>query len=97
MAKKVKSKPAAEKNEQTFILNAPAAQSVELVGDFTDWQEHPISMELNANGAWQVTVSLEPGQYNYLFLVDGVWCDDPQCSLQLPNPYGGRNSVRQVA
>ena len=44
MAKKVKFKPAAEKNEQTFILNAPAAQSVELVGDFTDWQEHPISM-----------------------------------------------------
>jgi 1,4-alpha-glucan branching enzyme len=96
MAKKIKSKTIEPKTEQTFVLNAGAAQSVELVGDFTGWQENPIPLELQADGNWQVTVQLAPGQYNYLFLVDGEWCDDPACAMQIPNPYGGRNCVRQV-
>jgi hypothetical protein len=34
---------------------------------------------------------------NYRFIVDGQWCDDPECSVRAPNPYGGQNMVRQVA
>lgn len=97
MAKKIKTRIIDAKIEQTFVLNAGAAQSVELVGDFTGWQEHPIPLELKADGNWEATVDLAPGEYHYLFLVDGEWCDDPACALQMPNPYGGWNSVRQVA
>jgi hypothetical protein len=45
----------------------------------------------------RTTVELEPGPHNYRFLVDGQWRDYPECTLQVPNPFGGQDSVRQDA
>ena len=95
MAKKNKSK--IYKTAQTFLFDAPDAQEVQLVGDFTQWDANPIAMQRNEDGSWEASVELAPGEYNYLFLVDGNWSDDPNCGLHLPNPYGGRNAIRQVA
>jgi 1,4-alpha-glucan branching enzyme len=82
---------------QTFAFSAPGAMSVQLVGDFTHWQERPISMQKGPDGVWRVTVDLPPGTYHYRFLVDGEWRDDPECALRVPNPFGTYNAVRQVA
>jgi 1,4-alpha-glucan branching enzyme len=81
---------------QTFQLNAPEANKVLLAGDFTEWQKKAIPMQKNGDGLWTITVKLAPGDYNYLFMVDGQWCEDPECPLRVPNPYGGKNMVRQV-
>ena len=70
---------------------------MQLVGDFTHWQKAPINLKKRADGIWQTTVELEPGQHHYRFMVDGQWRDDLECSLHVPNPYGSRNAVRQVA
>jgi 1,4-alpha-glucan branching enzyme len=70
--------------------------SVQLVGDFTDWQQRPINMQKGVDGNWHVTVELLPGKYSYRFLVDGQWRDDPECTLRVPNPFGGEDSVREV-
>lgn len=91
MARKISSKV-----KQAFSITAPAARSVMLVGDFTHWQEKPISMKRGSGGTWTATVELSPGTHHYRFLVDGEWRDDPECTLRVPNPYGGHNSVRQV-
>ncbi len=61
------------------------------------WQRAPITMQKEADGIWRATVELEPGQHQYRFLVDGEWRDDPECSLRVPNPYGGQDAVRKVA
>jgi 1,4-alpha-glucan branching enzyme len=53
-------------------------------------------MQKGADGIWHTTVELEPGPHHYGFLVDGQWRDDPECTLQVPNPFGGQDSVRQV-
>jgi 1,4-alpha-glucan branching enzyme len=82
---------------QTFSFADPAAMSVQLVGDFTHWEQNPINMQKAGDGVWRVTVEIEPGAHHYRFLVDGQWRDDPECSLHVENPYGGRNAVRQVA
>ena len=81
---------------QTFSFTAPTALSVQLVGDFTHWQENPIPMKKGPDGLWRADVELGPGEHHYRFLVDGEWRDDPECRLQVPNPYGGQDSVRQV-
>ena len=96
MAKNAKTKKS-KANTQTFLFTAPTAMSVHLVGDFTHWQKTPIPMRKSPDGIWRVTVQLEPGSHHYRFLVDGQWRDDPECALRVPNPYGGQNSVRQVA
>ena len=89
--------PTSHSISQTFEFAAPAAKHVELVGDFTHWQQEPISLRKNNDGIWQTTVNLESGPHEYRFLVDDQWCDDPKCAQHAPNPYGGQNDVRQVA
>ena len=98
MAMNIKPTPAATARsvKQTFELAAPAAKHVELVGDFTHWQEHPIHLRKSFGGIWRTTVNLESGPHEYRFLVDDQWYDDPKCAMHVPNPYGGQNDVRQV-
>jgi 1,4-alpha-glucan branching enzyme len=81
---------------QTFCFTAPAAMSVQLVGDFTHWQQKPINLQKGADGIWRANVELKPGEHHYRFLVDGQWSDDPDCRLHVPNAYGSRDAVRQV-
>jgi len=83
-------------SKQTFSITAPAAMSVMLVGDFTHWQEKPISLAKHQGGVWSAAVELPPGTHHYRFLVDGEWRDDAECSLRVPNPFGSLNAVRQV-
>ena len=71
--------------------------SVLLAGDFTHWQRQPAPMRKGPDGIWTATVELPPGKHSYRFIVDGEWCDDPECSSRLPNPFRSQNMVRQVA
>ena len=97
MAKKTKTKSGASGLAQTFSFSAPEATSVQLVGDFTQWQERPVNLQKGADGVWRAAVNLPPGAHHYRFLVDGEWRDDPECTLRAPNPFGGENMMRQVA
>jgi 1,4-alpha-glucan branching enzyme len=101
MAKKSNAKKRETKatngRRQTFSFPAPTAMNVQLVGDFTHWEQEPISLEKSADGIWRVTVELAPGAHHYRFLVDGQWHDDPACGLHVPNPFGSQDAVRQVA
>ena len=83
-------------SKQSFTFNAPGALSVLLAGDFTHWQARAIPMRKQGDGFWHAEVELPPGVHHYRFLVDGEWREDPECTVQVPNPFGSRNSVRQV-
>lgn len=74
-----------------FRLGAPAAQEVALVGDFNGWRpEHRLHQ--GAAGVWSVDVALEPGVYNYVFVVDGkAWRLDP-LAPQVTDGLGGASS-----
>lgn len=85
------------KRKHLFELNAPDATKVFLAGDFTEWQNYAIPMLAKNNGGWQAAVRLEPGTYNYRFIVDGQWMNDPTCGACAPNPFGSQNFVVQVA
>ncbi len=85
------------KRIEIFRLNAPTAQQVALVGNFTNWQERPIPLKKGNDGNWSATVKLPRGEHHYRFVVDGTWYDDPECAHRAPNPFGEFNMVRQVA
>lgn len=87
----------ATKSKEPFLIEAPGASSVLLAGSFTAWQEKPIKLKPLQNGTWKATVSLEPGIYEYRFVVDGSWRDDPRAANHVTNAFGTRNAVRQVA
>ena len=97
MAKKINSQNGGHGQKQAFVFSAPGAGSVQLVGDFTQWQERPINLRKGMDGVWRTTVELSPGTHHYRFLVDGQWHDDPECVLRAPNPFGSEDMMRQVA
>jgi len=82
---------------EVFSFRSPGASNVQLVGDFTQWQQRPINLQKGVDGTWKATVILPPGTHQYRFVVDGEWCDDPACTQRAPNPFGGENMMRQVA
>jgi 1,4-alpha-glucan branching enzyme len=82
-----------EKKRVTFSYAGPAAKSVLVAGDFTGWQEAPLSLKQDKKGVWKKVVSLPTGQYQYRLLVDGEWRDDPKCAQRQPNQFGGENCV----
>jgi hypothetical protein len=79
-----------------FCLKAPAADSVKLAADFTDWEKHPVEMMHSPDGFWFTVVPLTLGNYSYRFIVDGEWRDDPRATRRAPNPFGTENAVIQV-
>lgn len=81
-----------------FMLVAPAATAVSLVGDFNDWVAEATPMEGDvAEGLWVVTVPLPPGRYRYAFLVDGTtWVPDPDAPRTMDDDFGRPNSVLTI-
>jgi len=86
-------KPKSAKQKVTFSYLAPEAQSVSLAGDFTGWEQAPVSLKKDKKGLWKTAIPLSPGRYEYRLLVDGQWRDDPQCPNRTPNQFGGENCV----
>jgi 1,4-alpha-glucan branching enzyme len=81
--------------EVEFELEAPDANEVAVTGTFSGWQD-TLPMTREDRGQWRRTVQLPPGRYEYRFIVDGEWCEDPESRETVPNPYGSVNSVVEV-
>ncbi len=79
-----------------FVLVAPQAASVALVGDFNDWDAARSPMQ-TAHGVWATVVQLAPGRYRYAFLVNGVeWRADPSAPAAKDDEFGTPSSVVTV-
>lgn len=82
---------------QQFLLIAPNATSVSLVGDFSDWDASRFKMErVSDDGAWSITVPLPPGRYEYQFEVDGKLRITDPTRPQTSSDFGSANSVITV-
>jgi 1,4-alpha-glucan branching enzyme len=74
-----------------FRLDAPAAHTVTLAGDFTKWQPK-YELTRSAPGVWTIVVPLDPGVHDYAFVVDGnLWTPDPMAPA-IADGFGGLNS-----
>lgn len=61
-----------------FILSAPAASRVSLVGDFNRWDSRAMPLRADERGAWWAAVPLPDGWHRYAFVVDDTqWIADP--------------------
>ena len=82
-----------------FVLVAPDVGSVHLTGDFTSWSQEGIPLrDVNGSGTWVADVELDPGVYQYVFIVDGEeWRADPGAAAQVDDGFGQVNSVVMVS
>ena len=82
-----------------FVFIAPEARSVSLTGDFVEWDADGIPLQQpQTNGVWTLDVPLEPGVYEYAFIIDGQeWRPDPLAMASADDGFGMENSVVIVA
>ena len=76
-----------------FKCAQSAAQEVCVAGTFNDWSPAVSPMIRVENGFWVKQIMLPPGRYEYRFVVDGRWMNDPSAREQVPNSFGEFNSV----
>jgi len=79
----------------TFVHQAPGAGQVNLAGEFNNWSDSANPMQ-QADGVWSLTLELAPGDYQYKYVVDGSWREDPGNPRVVAGPVGGKNSVLVV-
>ncbi|HQU73197.1 MAG: alpha-glucosidase C-terminal domain-containing protein [Calditrichaeota bacterium] len=74
-----------------------AVQKLTVFGAFNSWNRdlHPLT-DPDGDGTYTLTLSLEPGRYEYKFFVDGEELVDPQNPVKIPNPFGSYNSLLTV-
>jgi hypothetical protein len=80
----------------TFTLPSEVgAGDVALCADFNGWTAGSIPLSRGSDGAWQVTVPLEPGNtYRFRYLLDGErWENAWHADRYEPNPFGSDDSV----
>jgi hypothetical protein len=78
-----------------FVLDAPRASSVALVGNFNGWDAAATPLTRDpSSGIWTATVSLAAGRQVYAFMVDGsVWTLDPRAPSAQDPDFGTPSSV----
>ncbi len=95
MPKKARSNKT-ENRRITFKLEASEAKEAILVGDFNSWDAKKHTMKKDNKGRWTKIVTLAPGMYEYKFLVDGHWQNDPNNDQMVANSFGTLNNILTV-
>jgi 1,4-alpha-glucan branching enzyme len=80
----------------TFHFLSLNAREVFVAGSFNAWQPRATPLTQQSRGKWSARVELGPGTYEYRFVVDGQWQEDPRAVRSKANPYGGLNSVVDI-
>jgi chromosome partitioning protein len=81
----------------TLSFAGSEPEEVLLAGDFNGWiPDAGVKLVRDGEGHWSKTVRIEPGTYQYRFVLRGAWVSDPRNPHQITNDYGSRNSLIQV-
>ncbi len=78
-----------------YLAGHAGAQTISLSGSFNHWSTfmHPLSQ---TDQGWQIEIDLDPGKYEYRFIVDGLWSLDPNNSQTVIDKSGIENNVLYV-
>ena len=86
--------PKQTKEGVSFNYYDPVAQNVQLVGDFSNWEPvEDVMVQEKGNNIWKGTFPLDPGKYQYKFVVDGEWKIDPYNPEAVTSDLGVNNSL----
>ena len=81
-----------------FVLVAPDAHSVAVVGDFNNWGLNDSALvATNHEGVWSVTAPVPAGVHRYAFVVNGKqWVADPSAPRSTDDDFGMPSSALVV-
>lgn len=87
-------KPVCVKEGLLFSYYAPCAKEIFLAGDFNGWKKRATPLIKGKDDVWRIILELKPNRsYDYKYIVDGNWVNDPNNEDLNPDVVGGANSV----
>jgi predicted esterase len=87
-------KPVQVKEGFLFSYYSPGAKEIFLVGDFNGWKRKETPLVKGRDDVWRAVLELKPNRsYDYKYIVDGNWVNDPNNRDLNPDVAGGANSV----
>jgi len=74
------------------------AHTVAIAGDFNDWSPQANTLkDPEGDGIWTGTLKLEPGRYEYMFVLDGEkWLPDPNALRYVKDGFGNKNAILEI-
>ncbi|MFC1478157.1 AAA family ATPase [Candidatus Margulisiibacteriota bacterium] len=81
-----------DKKEVTFTLSETTAKMVQIAGEFNNWDPVKTPLKEEYKGNWTVSFPLKEGNYQYKYVVDGLWIPDPRNNSVVETDLGGVNS-----
>lgn len=90
--------PVATATGVNFTLIAPEARQVAIAGSFNQWSTtaNPLTRGRRA-GEWTATVVLPPGEFSFMFVVDGArWLTPPAAEQYVDDGFGTKNGIVSV-
>jgi hypothetical protein len=78
-----------------FVFFDDDAESVEIAGDFSDWNPVPLSRDyMGDKVVWTGLVLVNRGENRYMFVRNGdEWITDPLATVQRDDGFGNKNAV----
>jgi len=77
----------------TFTYYAPAGETVTVAGDFNGWDPFMYELKEYQEGVYNITLSLPPGKYQYVFFHRGRRFTDPHNPTRVYSKDGSAASV----
>lgn len=83
-------------HRRVVTFHHPTAKKVTIAGTFNGWHPEATPLRNVEGNKWATELLLDTGTYEYRFLVDGKWADDPAGTAFVSNEFGGKNAVLDV-
>ena len=80
----------------SFIASDEKVGTCALVGSFNGWDGEKSVFAKKGAQLYTVSVALQPGRYEYQFVIDGRWISDSGNPLTVGDGFGGVNSVLYI-
>jgi len=79
-------------------INDNKAHTVAIAGDFNGWNpQSNILEDPEGDGIWTGILKLEPGRYEYMFVLDGEkWFPDPNALRYVKDGFGNKNAILEI-
>lgn len=78
-----------------FVYLDEDAESIEVAGDFSNWDPVPLSREyVGDKHVWTGLIPVARGEHRYMFVKNGEeWVTDPLATMQRDDGFGNKNAV----
>ena len=90
--------PRIEGEKVVFFYHDDNAETVNLSGDFNNWDSSENKFFKNDDGLWHAEISIPmSGKYRYKFVINNaIWKEDPSNGIKEEDSFGGFNSILQI-